>query len=135
MRRQLLEDIGDLEALGDADAGELMLRQTGDVAPLEADASLGRREQAADDIEESALAGAVGADDGGQLARLESHADLVQRHEITEALGDVFNFKYRQAHGFSIAALRASQCNTEPQTPLGKNSTKNMKTTPTSAIQ
>jgi hypothetical protein len=137
MRRQLLEHIGDLEALGNADARELVLRQTGDVLSEVADAALGRREGAADNIEESAFSRAVRTDDGGQLTWLERDADIIQCLEFAEALRHAADFEYRLAH-FAAAPLnrlRCSQAINEPQTPRGKNSTKMMKITPTTAIQ
>ena len=56
-------DLGDLEGAADAQAGDLVGGQAGDVPAAEKDLSVGGREHAADDVECGGLAGAVGADE------------------------------------------------------------------------
>ena len=64
-------------------------REPGDVDALEEDAALVRRIDAVDDVEQRGLAGAVGPDDGEQLAAVDLEADAVDGHQAAEALGHV----------------------------------------------
>ena len=107
-------------------AHALFGRKRRDVAAVEQDRARGRREEAADQIEERRLAGAVGADHGAQLARLDGERDVVDGDQAAEALRDVVDLE--QAH--ALAALRSM-----PSTPRGKNSTTSTKNSPMNDIQ
>ena len=87
-RRQLRKHVGDLERFRHAHMGEAVLRQPGDVAALEFDATAGGRKRAGQQIEIGALAGAVGTDDRGDRALGEFGRDVVQRDEFAEHLAD-----------------------------------------------
>jgi hypothetical protein len=54
-------------------------RQAGDVLAAEAHAARARLFDACDGADQARLAGAVGADDGDQLARLRTERDRVER--------------------------------------------------------
>ena len=61
----------------------------GDVLAGEHDLAGGRLELAGDEIEIGGLAGAVGADDGGQRAGRKRAADSIHRHVAAEADGQL----------------------------------------------
>ncbi len=63
---QLGEEVGNLERLGDAEVGKPVLRQTGDLGVLEPDPAIAGRKSAGENVEERALARAVGADNRGE---------------------------------------------------------------------
>ncbi len=56
-----------------------------------------------DHVEEGALAGAVGADEGMDLAGLHIHRHRVVRHQAAEALGDLARFEQHLARGRQAA--------------------------------
>jgi hypothetical protein len=60
------------------------------------DAAFGRAEEAADQVEERRLAGAVGADHGAHLARLDGERDIAHGDKAAERLRHVVDFE--QAH-------------------------------------
>ena len=62
-------------------------RQPGDVLAVENDRARRRPQHAGQAIEERALAGAVGADDGADLARGHGEVDVVERGQPAEADG------------------------------------------------
>jgi hypothetical protein len=73
-----------MPALARAEADSL-----GDVVLALEDAALGRFQLARDEVEPGRLAGAVRADDDGQLARHEGAGDVVDRRVPAEADGQV----------------------------------------------
>ena len=77
----------ELEGAGDAARAEPVRRQPGDVAALEPDAPAIGAQGARDQVEERGLAGAVRPHDAEQLAGLEREADVVDREDAAEALG------------------------------------------------
>jgi len=79
------EERGDLE--GPADAARRASRgaELRDVVAVEQDAARGRRDLAGHQVEIGGLAGAVGADDGGQFAGSEGGGDAVDRDVAAEA--------------------------------------------------
>src|SRR6476620_6053413 len=94
MRGQVRKHVCDLKRLGDAATGIFMLGQSRDVAALEMDAAARRWKSARYDVEESALAGAVRADDRRQFVLGETDGDVFQRHEAAELLADAFSHQY-----------------------------------------
>ena len=86
----------------------------------------GRREKAADQVEEGGLAGAVRADDRAQLAGLDRHRHVVDGDQAAEMLGDVLD--PQQAHDVTLRRMM-------PSTPRGKNSTTSTKNRPMNDIQ
>src|SRR5262249_35234562 len=60
-------------------------RQSGDILAVEQDFPAGGPDHAGEAVEESRLAGAVGADDGTDLAAPDRDADVVQGGEAAEA--------------------------------------------------
>ena len=67
-----------------------------DILAVEHDPAGARREESADQVEEGGLAGAVGADHGAQLARLDRHRHVVDGDQAAEMPRDVFDLE--QAH-------------------------------------
>ncbi len=124
--RQLGEDFGDLERAGHAAPHPARRQKLRDVFAVEHDAAEGRGEKAADQIEEGGLAGAVGADDGAQFARLDRHRHVVDGDQTAEMLRDVLN--PQQAHDVAFRRMM-------PSTPRGKNSTISTKNRPMNDIQ
>ena len=60
------------------------------------------RVQAGDDVEEGGLAGAVGADQAVDLARIDGDADVGQGLQAAEALGHAIDLENCVAHGVEI---------------------------------
>ena len=71
----------ELKGTGDALLRHLVHRQSGDVLAGEDDAARARLEHAGDQVEDGGLAGAVGADDGANLAALHRQVDVVDGDE------------------------------------------------------
>jgi hypothetical protein len=67
--------------------------ETVDPLPVQPDGAAGRPLQADDDLQERALAGPVGADDGDDVAVVDSERDAVDSREATEALCDRVDFE------------------------------------------
>jgi hypothetical protein len=84
-----MEFMRDLEgaqkALGKQDMG----RQAGDVLAIHHDAARGGGQDACDDVEQRGLARAIGADQGGDRARLDRQACAVDGVETAEMLVQV----------------------------------------------
>jgi hypothetical protein len=72
--RQPREQVADLEAARQPAAVDLVGLQAVDLLAVEQDVARGGAEAAADEVEQRALAGAVGADDGHALAGLHRQA-------------------------------------------------------------
>ena len=112
--RQLGEDLGDLEGARHAElatrwcAGRSVMSR-----PSKQDAARGRREEAADQIEEGGLAGAVGADHGAQLARLDRERDVVDGDQAAEGARDVLDLE--QAHACTLRREDAEHAAREEQ--------------------
>src|SRR5262249_40681493 len=86
---RMLEELDVLKGAGDAAAGDLVRRRAGDVLVLEDDAPRRALVDAAHQVEDRALAGAVGADDGEDLALLHLEADAVDRLDAAEMDGEI----------------------------------------------
>ena len=83
--REAREQVGELERAAQPGAGALGRREARQVAPIERDLPGARLELAGDQVEVGGLAGAVGADDGGERARLEGAGHGIHRHVAAEA--------------------------------------------------
>ena len=77
-----------LEGAGDAVAGAVVAREVGHVAPAQPHLATRGRERPRDDVEQRALARAVGPDEADQLALADGEAHVVERGEPAELLGD-----------------------------------------------
>src|SRR5689334_20663711 len=84
-RRGVWQDVGDLVGARDTGPRDQVRRQSGDVGAVEQDAARGRTQHAGHAIEEGALARAVWADDGANLAAFDIKVDLVERRQSTKA--------------------------------------------------
>ena len=84
--RQGAEDAPPLGHLGDAEPHQLVRLDGVDRLPLEVDLAAAGAQQAADGLEGGRLAGAVGAQDGDDLALADLEVDAVQRLHV--AVGD-----------------------------------------------
>ena len=80
----VLEQLDVLEGAGDAEAGDLVGREMGDLLALEGDEARSRPVQAADEVEDGGLAGAVGADQREHLVRPHLEGDVVDGLEAAE---------------------------------------------------
>src|SRR5882672_1825365 len=105
-----LEEGDVLEGARDAERRHVGRPQARAVGAGEADTALGGLVEAADDVEQRGLAGAVGADDGQDLAALDLEAHLVQRHQRAEAHADGLDLEQRPAivHGLATSRMRTS---------------------------
>src|SRR5690606_42159506 len=65
-----------------------MRRRSGDVASVEQNAPAGRRHESGDDVEQRGLAGAVGADQGGDGALFDPKGAFVDGDDAAEAFAD-----------------------------------------------
>ena len=84
-----------LERAGDASCGHLVGIQADDRLPLENDVAGRGRHHGADGVEQSGLAGAVGADDRDDLAGVHLHRQAVQGLEATELDLEVADLQQR----------------------------------------
>ena len=95
---RILEQFDVLEGAGDAEPGDAERRLLGDVLVLEVNPARGRGVDARDQVEDRALAGAVGADDRKDLALLDREIDGVDRLEAAEMQREIFGAEI--AHRF-----------------------------------
>ena len=86
---RVLEQFDVLERAGDAEAGDLVRRLLGDVLVIEEDLARRRRVDPRDQVEDRALAGAIGADDREDLALLHGEADRIDRLEAAEVQREI----------------------------------------------
>ncbi len=100
-----------LERARDPQLGPLVRFQARDVAAVEHDPSAGGRVDAADAIEDAGLAGAVGADDGEELAGVDLEAHPGQGGHAAEAQAQVFQSEkcHSPVTPLVIAAARGSK--------------------------
>ena len=87
---RILEQFDVLEGAGDAEPGDVVSRLLGDVLVFEKDLAVRRRIDARDQVEDRALAGAVGADDREDLALLDREAHGIDRLQAAEMQRQVF---------------------------------------------
>ncbi|MGX1297675.1 hypothetical protein AB7M75_007583 [Bradyrhizobium ottawaense] len=81
---RVLEQLDVLEGAGDAELGDVVRRLFGDILILEEDAARGRPVDPRDQVEDRALAGAVGTDNREDLALLDRERDRVDRFQPSE---------------------------------------------------
>src|SRR6516162_7460298 len=136
----------DLQRALDAEPADLVRLEAADLTSAEEDASLIGREQAGDKIEQGRLAGAVWADDGMEPPACERVAQVVDRGEAAEALGQALDAQDRFAHGLLVGStcsgpfardarsMRAAiQSRHSPTKPLGAKITTRIATSPTTS--
>jgi hypothetical protein len=82
--RHAAEELDELERARDTVSGDAVRREPVDGRIAEEDPPGGRGVEAADAVQETRLAGAVGPDQGGQRARGDRHADSYQRAQPLE---------------------------------------------------
>ena len=138
--RELRKHALDLQGALDAEPADLVRLESGDVAPVEEHAAAVGGQQARDQIEERGLAGAVRTDDRVQLRPGEAEAQVVDRGQAAEALGQPFacagsarswlgpQLGLRRAGAPRRSAMRASHSFHNPTTPLGAKITTRMAT-------
>src|ERR1700738_3867706 len=86
---EVRKQIGELEGAAEAGAGAQRRGKRGDVTAIEQDVAFARAQLSGDQVEIGGFAGAVGPDNGGQLARPKNAADAVDRDMAAEADGQV----------------------------------------------
>ena len=89
--RQVGKQVGELERTTESGAGAGGCRKAGEIFSIQRHRSTARFELAGDQIEIGGFAGTIGADDGGQRARLKSATHAIDRDVPAEA--------YRQVMG------------------------------------
>src|SRR5579859_87232 len=111
-----------------------MRRHPGDVLALEADGAFVGMKEAADQVEDSGLARAVGTDDKQDFAGIHGERNALDRAQAAEALGHVIEFQ-DGSHcaappsagcGFDepgALGLRLKSRSRPPTTPSGRKST------------
>src|SRR5581483_5625436 len=115
--RQFRKHFGDLEGSRDAFPDPPHRELAGNVLAVENDLPGGLGQEAADQVEEGGLAGAVRADHCAQFAGLNGHRYVVDGHEAAETLRDILDTQqthvptpprqeaYRALKGLKIADL------------------------------
>src|SRR5579883_2751199 len=99
-----------------------MRRNPRHILAVEGDRAGARPEEAADQVEEGRLAGAVRTDDGAQLAALDRHRHVAHGDEAAEILRDAADVE--EAHAAAFRRCR------NPRSPRGKNITTRTKRRP-----
>ena len=94
LHRERRENAGDLEGAADAVAHDLGRRAPGQIDAIEQDLAGIRLQRAGDQIEERALARAIGADDGGQRTVGEIERDVVGRLDAAEGFRERANLQH-----------------------------------------
>ena len=95
---EIQEYAGHLERPGQAEHGNLVGRQPGDVVAVEDDLAAVRLQGAAQLGDQRRLAGAVRADDGVNLAALDPEIDIPDRVDLAETLGKIADFEVEVSH-------------------------------------
>src|SRR4029453_5751582 len=104
---------------GHPEAGNAVGRETGDRLLLEGDLAGGRREIARHQVEQGRLAGAVGADDAGDRARLDGEGDVGDGEQAAEALAQRLDTQDGRVHSAGTVAAARRRCRqlfTKPST-------------------
>ena len=82
-----------LEGPGDSRASHAMRRAAADHGAVRDDPTRCRRKQPGDDVDQRGLPRPIGADQADDLTLIELQADIVQRAQTNEVLGDAFDGK------------------------------------------
>ncbi len=93
------EDAGDLKRAADARAGHRVRRLSGHVAALELDPPAVGADETGHGVEQRALAGTVGTDDGPELSRRHLQVHAVERADPTETAAEPDDAEYRFSPG------------------------------------
>ncbi|MNY06444.1 hypothetical protein D3C86_1392020 [compost metagenome] len=93
-----------LEGAADPEAGDAPRRQAIDALAAEADLAAGQRQQTGEQVEQGRLAGAVGADQRGDLATVHSQPHVVVGHQTAEALDQTLSLQQRLVGRQRLAA-------------------------------
>src|ERR1700730_10264815 len=109
---EVREQIGELEGAAEPGAGAQWHGELCDIGAAEQDVAFGRAQLSGDQVGIGGLAGAVGADNGGQFARTKRATDAVDRDVAAEANGQVAGFE--RGHWKLVYARRWSG----PSSPL-----------------
>src|SRR5260221_836622 len=96
------------------DAGDIVDMKLSDCAAVEHDRALSGARIAADRHHQGGLAGAVGPDQGHDLAGVDIEVDAFERHHAAVEGGDAAHREQRLAHSPTSASTRATS---SPSTP------------------
>ena len=96
--RQVWKHGGNLERADDAAARDLGRLRVGDVLAVVENVAGGRDEKFRQQVEKRGLAGAIGADQGVNLAPLHLQVDVAHSDKALEFLGQAFGFEYVIVH-------------------------------------
>src|SRR5690606_14135966 len=99
--RHAIEQAHMLEGAHHAPPGDLVAGETVDGLATETDGTARRPVEAADAVEHRGLAGAVGADDGQDLAVADVERHAIDRLQAAKAHAEVADFQQRRTHGLS----------------------------------
>jgi hypothetical protein len=103
----VLEQLDVLEGARDAQRRHLVRGALRELDAVEVDAAAGGRVDAADQVEDCGLAGAVGADQREDLAPLHVEADLVDGQHATEAHAQVARGEQRAGRAAGVHRSRS----------------------------
>src|SRR6266481_6936574 len=131
--RQLVEEVDQLEAARDARLDAVVHGQVGDVGPAEGDGPAVRAQQAADQVDEARLAGAVGADQREDLAFADGEVDAIHGAGVAEVPGELLGLE--EVHRETRFLTVVIDCFRVPTMPAGRASTRNTRMAPISACQ
>src|SRR6266446_206676 len=123
--RHAAKELRGLEGTAQSEAGDLARLTVQQRPAREHDLALLRAVNAADDVEERRLAGAVGADQAADLAAICREVDAVERFHAAEAEGKVAHAQERRGHLERSGSSHPRICRLISETsPPRKNSTK-----------
>src|SRR5512140_581731 len=131
---QLVEEVDDLEAARDAGGDAAVDGGPGHVLAAEEDLAAVGREEAADQVDEAGLAGAVGADQREDLAFDDAEVHVVDGARLAEVLLQLAGLEQRR-HRASLLRPAAQSSRAVPTMPVGRTSTRITSTTPRKACQ
>src|ERR687897_226922 len=97
-QRQVGEQLDALKGAGNAERRDVVRTAAGDVVAVEVHAALLRAVDAGHQVEQGRLAGAIGADDGEQLPRLDGEGHTIDRDHAGETQGHVAYVEDRRHH-------------------------------------
>ena len=100
-RREIGEQLIDLERARDAEPHALVRLQVRNVAPVEPDAAGARPQYAGQEIDERGLAGAVRADQRVARAALDLQRDVARGGDAAEALVEMFGVEHGRHRAFA----------------------------------
>src|SRR2546426_2520139 len=131
--RQLVEEVDDLEAPGDAALDAVLHRLASDVLAAEEDLAAVGLQESADQVDQARLARAVGADQRDDLALADLEVDLVDGMGFAEVLGQLRRLQVIHWANRLLAAAASSLA--VPTIPVGSATTSTTRTIPSSACQ